>query len=501
MRQVHQKVIQDLDVDDIVSYLYQENMITVEEYEELTELDETRTQKCERLLNIIQLPGSSCTFAGFIAALQYKNVYTFLAKSLQTELQEMLRRKCIDSEEQGDERKEEASRCDKLYEPVSKINVIANRKKKVAAVAYKLKRLSHEGDAVNFRKVQEAIMESFTKNKLERTKDISKRMELADMRFTALEAEASSRRVKYVKDATDVDVFTSMESIIPFTSNPRLSSMTYLARYGSAVAMRETIDDGLAYLEYAKEHSECFSPCKDTGMVYYIEVNLLSQKYEQEPTESLKSTILKTTEKGIAQFSEEDDEIRKDYQRMLMLKMVYTYLGVGLFGKRITATTITIEDRDSAKKIIDKIETSEMWDGMEKRRKMLFYVAKAEYYKQQSNTDLALVHASEAEKLAKENSWNAELKNISQLVEEIRIFRNGRVITKGTQTADEILAELFEDLDDLVVDNAQGSNVNQDERANTLKTFGVSEYAMTNGDKVESRQSAARLSHDHIQNG
>lgn len=183
--------------------------------------------------------------------------------------------------------------------------------------------------------------------------------------------------------------------------------------------MREGIDDGLAYIEYAKEHSEYVTPCKDTGMVYYIEVNLLSQKYEKEPSESLKATILKTTEKGIAQFNEENDEVRKDYQRMLMLKMVFCHLGVGLFGKHIEEAKITTNDIESAKKVLDFIETADMWNGMEKRRQMLFYVAKAEYYKHQGNVDLAIMHATDAEELAKGNNWNAELPNIRNLVSEL----------------------------------------------------------------------------------
>ena len=183
--------------------------------------------------------------------------------------------------------------------------------------------------------------------------------------------------------------------------------------------MESTIDQGLAFLEFAKEHAEYVTPCKDTGMVYYIEVNLLTQKYEKSPSPNLKENILKTVELAIGQFSNENDDIRTDYQRMLMLKMVFCYLGIGLFGKRIENVEATETDKEKAKQCLDFIEKPDIWSGMEKRRKMLFFIAKSEYYRQQDTTELAVIHAKEAEALATENQWKAELPNIQGLLQEL----------------------------------------------------------------------------------
>lgn len=56
---------------------------------------------------------------------------------------------------------------------------------------------------------------------------------------------------------------------------------------------------------------------------------------------------------------------------------------------------------------------------MEKRRKMLFQIAKSEFYRQHNQIDLARMHAREAAGIAEENKWNAELPNIKKLINEL----------------------------------------------------------------------------------
>lgn len=267
--------------------------------------------------------------------------------------------------------------------------------------------------------------------------------------------------------------------------------------------MKESVDEGLAYVQYAKEHSEYVTPCKDTGMVYYIEVNLLSQKYESHPNDILKRNILRISEQGIAQFNREDDDIRKDYQRMLLLKMVYCYLGVGLFCKKIENANTTNEDREEAKKVIDFIETRDVWQGMEKRRKMLFYVAKSEYYKQQGVMDQALVYAKQAEKLGKKNNWVAEYPNICEMLSELKISKSSKSNKVESNSAEDILAELFGDFSDnegdLYEGNVEASANNNDiEHWNNALSDKCSR-AVQDSEKKNTRM--MNLKEDYSQNG
>ena len=183
--------------------------------------------------------------------------------------------------------------------------------------------------------------------------------------------------------------------------------------------MNEGIETGLSILQFSKQHAENIVPCRDSGMVYYIEINLLFQIYECQPTDSLKQRILKTAELAISQFVDEPESIRNDYKRMLLLKMVFCRLGIGLFGNRIKGTVVTARDLHAAKNYLDFIELPEIWEGMEARRKMLFNLAKAEYFKHQGQTDMAIMYAKEAHKLATEKQWKAELPPIKLLLGEL----------------------------------------------------------------------------------
>lgn len=59
--------------------------------------------------------------------------------------------------------------------------------------------------------------------------------------------------------------------------------------------MLEPLDVGL-------QHAILVEPGQETGMVYYIEGNLLTQKYEKDPKDDLKDKVIKTAELAISQF-------------------------------------------------------------------------------------------------------------------------------------------------------------------------------------------------------
>ena len=192
----------------------------------------------------------------------------------------------------------------------------------------------------------------------------------------------------------------------------------YLFRKGSTPYVELTLRDRdcIAYLQYAKEHSEHIAPCKDTGLMYYLEANLYSKVYELTPSKEMKENVLNSIEHAMAQFDNEEEDIRQDYKRMLMLRKAYCYLGLNLFGKKITGASVEKSDRISAKKCLDFVEITDIWTKMESRRKMLYYIAKAEYYREEQIPEMALMFAKMAEENALKNGWTAELPNIKKLL-------------------------------------------------------------------------------------
>jgi len=259
-------IVEDLDAEYIVQILFSEQLICKELLEEIQELNETRRAKCERLLNNILRQNCKCTFDGFIKALQYKNVYDFLASTLEKKYSEIIAESDVNdsdaefiphrdncryefgnsvSETNCDHNdniqiqctsvEDENSQSERietpipLFENIRRINPYTSQRRKLAALSLQLKRLSHDGQSDALQKYIKTINTSYERHKLNLGKAIGDKMCLADMHFTALEADLSERRVKF--DVSDrSSMFNEMKDVIPFTTDPRISSMTFCAR-------------------------------------------------------------------------------------------------------------------------------------------------------------------------------------------------------------------------------------------------------------------------------
>lgn len=226
LQSLHLTIVEDLDVKEVLPHLFQNKMITFQEYEEFEQLKEGRASKCRKLLRTIVRPESNCTFEGFLQALRYNDAYSFLAEKLEETLAETLRKSAETSNENTN-----TKTTDIVYEPVRKINVFTNKRKIISTLSHKLVELSRDGDINKFKDVVTAVNTKFKNNKLNMLTNVRDRMHLADITFASIEAEISAKRVKFVKTVSEGDMFRDMESVIPFTSNPRVSSMSYLARF------------------------------------------------------------------------------------------------------------------------------------------------------------------------------------------------------------------------------------------------------------------------------
>ncbi|KAH3838030.1 hypothetical protein DPMN_111435 [Dreissena polymorpha] len=245
MNQQEKRVIRDfapiilnsLEVKDIIPYLWQHGLISQSVTEELLELNETRRTKCKKFLDYVLTVDSKCTFEGLLSALRFNNVYDFIADKLRKELvsnelfydysDALKQTTTVDENAQGD----------MLFQSVRKIPILTSERKRLTEFSIKLKHLSHNAEFDSLEKVTCSIKQTFYKDKLNNNKQVRGKMSLADMYFLSMEALVSLRRQKYdaAEDATNY--FEEMTALIPFTTDPRISSMVYLARCGSSVAM------------------------------------------------------------------------------------------------------------------------------------------------------------------------------------------------------------------------------------------------------------------------
>ncbi|KAH3841449.1 hypothetical protein DPMN_114912 [Dreissena polymorpha] len=436
VRNVTPVILDNLDVKHIIPYLIQNGLVSQSTTEELLELNETRRSKCKRFLNYILSVDSKCTFEDLLSALRFKNVHSFIADQLQHAFEttvDIITDKPEQNEGVHSTTLIDEKRCNEmLTKNVPRIPI--SSRKSLCAVSVMLKRLSHNAEFDKLHEIANTIKRAYYTNRMKNNVQVTGKMCLADMHFVSLEALLSLRREKYIDSEDPSDFFKEMIELIPFTKDPKISSMVYLARRGSALAMdtqnAHALDDGLSYLQFAKEHAEDILPGKDTGMVYYIETNLLFEKYETNPSNEMKSKLLNTIQIAISQFAEESEDVQRDFKRQLMIKMAYCYLGLGLFGKRIDNVAVEGCDITKAKNVIDFIET-EIWHGIEKRRQMLFFHVKAEYYRQIDNVAQSRMYARKANRLAEKYNWTKELPNISSLLNRLGSHAKQTEATEG----------------------------------------------------------------------
>lgn len=114
----------------------------------------------------------------------------------------------------------------KIPRSVGKINMSSRKQRQIYRLGHALKRLIHEGNMDEFNKLVRDI-----NDKLKLRKCVGSQMEISDIRFTALDAQIESRRLKYDTSLTENEILVQMEREIKFTSNPRVGSMVYLARH------------------------------------------------------------------------------------------------------------------------------------------------------------------------------------------------------------------------------------------------------------------------------
>ncbi|XP_046563397.1 uncharacterized protein LOC124272273 [Haliotis rubra] len=490
LQELHLKLMDDLDPWEImIDFLFQRKCLNSANVDRLESIRDKRT--CRRYF--LELVPKKCSFSTFIEGLMYKEYHTHLAELIKTkvldihsrtksgdtnedesllldgrvargrkrrQLDKVTNRKRLRDEPQdhnienteavktvfleqapegelegrgieqaGLERVSDKCLLCPMCKKPNRINIVDNEKKRIVRIQHHLKVLSHDGAVGKFDRFIKAMSKRHKKN--------------PDIKFALLDAIVGRKKVSN-RIVPDEDVFLKMEKTIPYTTNPLAASMLYLSRKGSAIATRKPIEDGLKELNVAKSHSEFIQPCKDTGMVLYIEVNLLMQLFEKTPTPDLKMKIIRRLDEAInVHFAEEVPEVREDYTRMLYLKMVFCYLGIRVDAGTITDYTPSVEDIQNAESCLTLIDRLPAL--LDKRRLMFYHVAKSVLFKYRGVLDLALDHVNAAVVKANEGQFEKEHSCIKHLADNVREFIRDSGV-KQDERGEALLRELEEDV-------------------------------------------------------
>ncbi|XP_048775028.2 uncharacterized protein LOC125679667 isoform X2 [Ostrea edulis] len=237
-----------------------------------------------------------------------------------------------------------------------------------------LKRLLHRNDLGAFEQRRQEVISAWKQC------TFAQKSLLADRYCMVLDAEVERRLVKVDRTLVDSDIFTEILKCAPFTANPNLHIMLYLARYSYALFVGgKSYEEVLSYIDQARTHIADIEPCRETGIVLYILFNMKSVSYEKHPTEKVKMELLDIVQQAIDHFSNEDEVISEDFRRILLIKKAMLYLGLGIFGQNNTNLIISDEDIANARCCLRKVREQKMWERMETRWEMFYYLCKVKY--------------------------------------------------------------------------------------------------------------------------
>lgn len=238
-----------------------------------------------------------------------------------------------------------------------------------------LKRLLHRNDLGAFEKRRQEVISAWRK-----CTTCTQKTRLADRYCMVLDADVERRLVKVDRTLVDSDIFTEIRECAQYTANPNLHIMLCLARYSYALFVGgKSFEEVLSHIDLARTHIAHIEPCRETGIVLYILFNMKSVSYEKHPTEKVKMELLDIVQQAIDHFSNEDEVISEDFRRILLIKKAMLYLGLGIFGQNNTKLIISDEDIANASCCLRKVREQKMWERMETRWKMFYYLCKVKY--------------------------------------------------------------------------------------------------------------------------
>ena len=73
---------------------------------------------------------------------------------------------------------------------------------------------------------------------------------MADRYFFVRDAQCENMRLRYDRNLDGTNILSEIVNVAPFTSNPTITTMMYLARKGSAMIMADPSSHAEAFIQY-----------------------------------------------------------------------------------------------------------------------------------------------------------------------------------------------------------------------------------------------------------
>ncbi|XP_076075717.1 uncharacterized protein LOC143046440, partial [Mytilus galloprovincialis] len=203
-----------------------------------------------------------------------------------------------------------------------------------------------------------------------------------------------------LKELPSHGLFEELKQLIPHTSNTHVTQVAYDSRLAIAHAIADQDDNGDNFLRQAMSSSVFIGHCVELINMLYIFVFNLICVYEKNPTAQMLEKILKIAEYSLHCLQEEKD-------------CVYNSCCIVLPKHVQKASDLLTE--------VDKI-----WNGIETRRQMFYFVAQAKIEELENppeEIDQALEYIDMATEIARKGNFG-ESKFINEYAESLRIIQS-----------------------------------------------------------------------------
>ena len=402
MKVLHEDFMDSLDVVHVIDFFYKHEIFSSEECEQFEEI-KPRAKRTRKFL--FRLPKILTSVNVLYEALM-SNGYEFLADRIKD------------------------CKSNNTIHRQRKSGFFCTNRTRLVNYRHKLKRLTHSGKHAEFRRKVQKIQNSWRQAEETRFKNLSEddRQDLADHYFFALDAECEYKRLIFDKNFVNSEIFQTIRDLTKYTSEANIPNMLCSARYGSAIFMADesSFEEGLSYIQEAKQKFDLVHSCRETGIVLYIEYNMeynnWHTKFSHKMEPDKKKYLLSLGYRAVDHFQQEGEtnpEVSEDFTRMFRLKLSHLCLGIGLFGDYLN-TEVTHQDVNESKYLLKTIEdNNDMWNRMETRWKWFYYIDKARISYLDGNLCEALDNTRHALHLAIEGNYTNEIRCTRENIKNI----------------------------------------------------------------------------------
>lgn len=236
---------------------------------------------------------------------------------------------------------------------------------------------THNNAFINPRKYchEESQKYKLQLDRCQSSEDDTIKTEIADKYAACLLAEIDSHLMLYTKNSFLSGLMIELQRLIPNTSNSSITHLSYQSRLAIRYALEGKHDDEEEHLQSAICTSLLVGRCVEISNLLYIYAFNLLCRYEKYPTKNLRDKVIHIAELGLQSVDEEDESIREFWMRLFIIRIIYCLLGLSFRGDPISGITIDKHCISRAKLMLSEIDR--LWERIESRRKIMYYVAKA----------------------------------------------------------------------------------------------------------------------------